>query len=191
MSTIIAGRFDEEIKARRAPPALEAAGFPASGITMFFVTPAGQHDMHGTPADPEASAGAHHAGAGAVVGAAAGTGVGAVVGLAASPLVGPAGPIAGAAIGAYVGSLAGAVSLLDPPERESGGPANPDVMTRERPPRKSGYLVAVNVAAVDDQARAVDVLRAAGACEVERAKGRIVDGKWDDFDPIAAPKLVA
>ena len=191
MSTIIAGRFEEEAKARHAPEVLEDSGFPAERITTFFVTPAGQHDRHGTPADPFASAGAHHAGTGAVVGAAAGSGVGAVVGLAATPLLGPAAPIAGAAIGAYVGSLAGAVNALDPPEQESGGPTNPELMTQERPPRKSGFLVAVNAESPADQARAIKVLRSAGACEVERAEGEIVGGTWDDFDPIAAPRLVA
>ena len=42
MSTIIAGRFEEEAKARHAPEVLESSGFPAERITTFFVTPAGQ-----------------------------------------------------------------------------------------------------------------------------------------------------
>lgn len=190
MSTIIAGRFDEEAKASRARAVLADSGFPAHTIAMFFVTPAGQHDWHGTPADPEASAGAHHAGAGAAIGAAAGTGVGAVVGLATIPFLGPAGPIAGAAIGAYVGSLAGAVNQLEAPEVATGGPGNPDQIIPEKPPRKSGYLVAVVADDTGDQTRALSVLRGAGAIDVEQAKGMISGSEWDDFDPIASPKFV-
>ena len=35
MSTIIAGRFEEEAKARHAPEVLEDSGFPAERITTF------------------------------------------------------------------------------------------------------------------------------------------------------------
>jgi hypothetical protein len=185
MSTIIAGRFDEEVKSRRATEALAAAAFDAEHIAVFFINPAGQHDLHGTPDDADASANAHHAGSGAAAGVAAGSGVGAVVGLAATPLVGPAAPIAGAALGAYIGSLAGSVNKLGTPEDESPG-APP-----ERGPHKSGYLVAVEAEGTDAQSRAVDVLRNAGACELERAEGEIVDGKWDDFNPLTPPNPIS
>src|SRR5215212_8406894 len=119
MSTIIAGRFDEEIKSRRAHEALAAAGFDRERITVFFINPAGMHDLHGTPDDADASVNAHQGGSGALAGVAAGSGVGAVVGLAATPLVGPAAPIAGAALGAYIGSLAGGVNKLGSRKNES------------------------------------------------------------------------
>jgi len=111
-TTIIAGRFHEQARADQAAAALRATGFGRGQVATFFVTPAGQHDLSGTTGDPEASAGAHHAGTGAAVGAATGTGVGSVVGLATLPLLGPGAIVAGAAIGAYVGSLAGALEQM-------------------------------------------------------------------------------
>lgn len=33
--------------------------------------------------------------------------------------------------------------------------------------------------------RAVDLLRARGATDIERTEGRLVDGQWIDFDPQA------
>jgi phage tail tape-measure protein len=191
MSTIIAGRFDEEIKSRRAPEALAAAGFDEGHIAVFFINPAGQHGLHGTPDDADASVNAHHAGAGAVAGIAAGSGVGAVVGLAATPLVGPAAPIAGAAIGAYIGSLAGSVNKLGSPQSEDGEPDDDRNPPQEPAPHKSGFLVAVEADGADAQSRAADVLRNAGACELERAEGQIIDGKWDDFNPLTPPRVIA
>ena len=98
MNTIIAGRFDVQAQADAAVAALEQAGFATDRIAKFYVTSPGQHALHGTVHDPEASAGAHHAGTGAATGALKGSGVGAVVGLVTTPLLGPAGPLAGAAI---------------------------------------------------------------------------------------------
>lgn len=80
MRTIVAGRFEEIACAERAIIALESTGFQREGIATFFVGAPGQHDRHGTVGDPEASAGAHHAGAGAARGAATAIGVGTVIG---------------------------------------------------------------------------------------------------------------
>src|SRR5450759_2318311 len=129
MNMIIAGRFDEHARAEQALTALEASGFPRDQIATFFVNPAGQHDLHGTAQDPDASAGAHHAGAGAAVGAATGTGVGTVVGLATMPVLGPVAALAGAAVGAYVGSLVGALEQMSDPER----PADKSVYSEPGP----------------------------------------------------------
>ena len=82
MTTIIAGRFEQQSGAEDAVVALEAAGFSAERISKFFVMPPGQHDVHGTVNDPDASAGAHHAGTGAIAGATAGGGVGVLAGIA-------------------------------------------------------------------------------------------------------------
>jgi hypothetical protein len=190
MNTIIAGRFDEQARAEQAMHALEATGFLRGQIATFFVTPAGQHDMHGTTRDPEASAGAHHAGAGAAAGAATGIGVGTVVGLVTLPLLGPAAAVAGAAIGAYVGSLAGALEKMGDPEGFAGESANSAQSRDDAPPRKSGMLVAVGAATSLEQASAITTFRAQGAADIERAQGSISGGEWDDFDPLRPPALV-
>ncbi len=187
MPTIIAGRFDEQAHAEQAASALEAKGFLREHIATFFVNAAGQHDLHGTHLDPQASAGAHHAGAGAAAGAVTGSGVGAVAGLATAPVLGPAGPLVGAAIGAYVGSLAGALSTMGDPERSAGQSAHVTQAQDEAPPRKSGMFVAVGAATAAEQATAITVLQAQGAVDLERAHGSIALGRWDDFDALSTP----
>lgn len=183
MNTIIVGRFDEQARADLAVTALAATGFSRDQIATFFVNAAGQHDLHGTHRDPEASAGAHHAGAGAAAGALSGTGVGAVVGLATVPVLGPVGPMAGAAIGAYVGSLAGALTQM-------GDSGDAKASHDEALPRKSGMLVAVGAASSSQQTSAITVLRAQGATDLERAQGSITQSQWHDFDPLSTPALV-
>jgi hypothetical protein len=190
MNTIIAGRFDEQARAEQAITALEASGFPRDQIATFFVNPAGQHDLHGTTQDPEASAGAHHAGAGAAVGAATGTGVGTVVGLATMPVLGPVAALAGAAVGAYVGSLVGALEQMSDPERPADKSVYSEPGPDEAPPRKSGMLVAVGAATSPEQTSAITVLRAQGAADIERAQGSITQSQWNDFDPLSPPDWV-
>jgi hypothetical protein len=191
MKTIMAGRFVEQAQAERAGVALEAAGCQRSQIAIFFVNPPGQHDRSGTQRDPDASAGAHHAGAGAAEGAAAGSGVGAVMGLVAVPVMGPGGPMVGAAIGAYVGSFAGALESMEAPgkvpEESVASQRNRD----EAIPRKGGMLVAVSVATPLDEERAIAVLRAQGAIDIEIAQGTITESQWNDFNPLRAPQLIS
>ncbi len=190
MNAIIAGRFDEQARAAQAITALEAAGFNREQIATFFVNPPGQHDLHGTVRDPDASAGAHHAGAGAAAGAAAGSGVGTVVGLATIPVLGPGGPLVGAAIGAYVGSLAGGLKQTGDPDPGTGKSADSKRSRDEAPPRKSGMIVAVSATSSSEEANAVTILRAQGAADIERAQGSITQSHWNDFDPLRAPTLV-
>ena len=190
MNTIIAGRFDQQARSEQAMIALEVMGFQRDQIATFFVNPAGQHDRHGTALDPDASAGAHHAGAGAAAGAATGTGVGTVVGLVTMPVLGPGGPLVGAAIGAYVGSLAGALEKMDNPELPAGESAQSERNRDEALPRKSGMLVAVGAATSSEEASAITVLRVQGAADIERAQGSISNSQWNDFDPLNPPELV-
>lgn len=185
MSTVIAGRFDEQSSAEEAARALEAAGFSSARISRFFVLPPGQHDVHGTTDDPGASAGAHHAGAGALAGATAGGGIGVLAGIATAPFLGPGAAIAGAAVGAYVGSLAGALEQTSDPRQK----ARRDAPAEEAAPRRSGVLVAVQAMTSEEQTDAISALRAQGAHDIERAEGSIVDGDWSDFDPLRPPVL--
>ena len=61
----------------------------------------------------------------------------------------------------------------------------------ESPPiRHSGMVVAVEVMGGENEASAIDILRALGAVDIERAAGTIADGDWPDFDPLSAPQLV-
>ncbi len=190
MNTIIAGRFDEQVRAETAMAALEATGFRPDQVATFFVNPAGRHDVHGTTLDPGASAAAHHAGAGAIAGAATGTGVGVVVGVATVPVLGPIAALAGAGIGAYIGSLAGALQRTGVPERSGGEPILSEQGRDETPPRKSGMLVAVSATSSSEEASAITVLRAQGAADLERAQGSITRSQWTDFDPLSTPALV-
>jgi phage tail tape-measure protein len=190
MNTIIAGRFDAQAPAERAVTALEATGFPRERIATFFVNPAGQQDVHGTRQDPEASAGAHQAGAGAAAGVVSGASVGAVLGLATIPVLGPIGPLAGSAIGGYVGSLVGALDQLGEPERVGEKTPRSDANDDEVPARKSGMLVAVGAATSLEQVSAITVLRAQGATDMETAHGNIAQSRWNDFDPLSTPSWV-
>ena len=191
MNEIIAGRFGEQARADEAIDALLATGFPRDQIATFFCNPAGQHALHGTPRDPEASAGAHHAGTGAGVGAATGAGLGTVVGLATIPVLGPGAALGGAAVGAYVGSLAGALDQMGDPKRPAGESTASGQSSDEAPARKSGVFVAVGATSSSEQSNAIGVLRARGAADIERAQGSITQSEWIDFDPLAAPVLAA
>jgi hypothetical protein len=191
MNKIIAGRFGEQARADQAMTALEVIGFHREQIATFFVNPPGQHDLRGTARDPEASAGAHHAGTGAAAGAATGTGVGVAVGLVTLPVLGPGAAVAGAAIGAYVGSLAGALEEMHNPERAAGESAYSARSRDESVPRKSGMLVAVGATSSSEEASAITVLRAQGAADIEHAQGSITQSEWGDFDPLSAPALVS
>lgn len=187
METIIAGRFDEQLLADKAVAALEARGFPSDRIATMFVNPPGRHDLHGTRRDPDASAGAHHAGAGAASGAAKGSGVGAIVGIATVPVLGPIAALAGAGIGAYIGSLTGA---LDETGKAGADGATPARAADEALPRKSGVFVAVSAASATDEASAIAALQGEGAMDVERAQGTIAEREWTSFDPLSTPALV-
>jgi hypothetical protein len=180
MATIIAGRFDTSEQSDRAVEALAAHAIPRDRISVFYVTPPGQHDATPIGGDEDESPGLEHAergaGEGAVLGAGigvAGALIGATAGLAA-PLVAVAG-LGAAAAGAYGGSLAGAMaSTMDPGADQI---------------RHAGMMVAVD--AGDAAHQVVATLKSVGALDIESAEGVWAGGTWDDFDPTQPPKLVA
>ncbi len=199
MTPIIAGRFEQGAQAEAAVAALCHAGFDAADVTTFFVNPAGQHATYLIGGDRDASPGAKHAHTGALTGAAVGTAVGVGVGLAASPLMGPAAVVAGAGAGAYAGSLVGALSKME----EKPAAAKPDEYVVEPAAtvaaptdtdtasvRSSGIFVAVRAVEFAKRVAAVNVLRAKGAQDIERADGTWQAGQWIDFDPLKPPLLV-
>jgi phage tail tape-measure protein len=175
MSTIIAGHLETQPQAQQAIGELQRAGFSPERIATFFVNPPGQHDAYPIGGDFQKSPGAEDTGKGAAAGVAAG----AAAGLVGAPVVGPLGPL----VGGYVGGLVGGLSQTK--DSDDDTPAN-------APPHehRSGLMVAV---AADDESlrsRAIDLLRAMGAYDIEMAEGTIRDGDWVDFNPVASPRLV-
>jgi hypothetical protein len=177
MTTIIAGRFEQQSHAQDAVNVLLRSGFSAEEISSFYVNPPGQHDKYPVGGDRDKSPGTEDSSQGTAAGMSTGGLVGAAAGVAAVPLMGPAGPVTGALVGAHIGSLVGTLSKMDEAE--------------ETPPiRKSGMFVAVSAREADGEQNAVNSLRAAGALDIERAEGNIVNGDWEDFDPLSAPSFV-
>jgi hypothetical protein len=173
MTTIIAGRLEQQSQVQDAIDALRDAGFAEEQITSFYVNPPGQHDQYPLGGDHDKSTGAKHSDRGVAGGGA----IGAAVGVATTPLLGPAGAAAGALVGAHIGSLVGSMSQMDEAEQSL-------------PIRHSGMFVAVCVPEYEEEGHAVEVLRSVGALDLERADGAIIDGDWNDFDPTSAPIFV-
>ena len=184
MTTIIAGRFQTSTQADEAVAALVARSIPSDRISVFFVTPPGQHDATPVGGDEKESPGAEVADRGAGTGAAIGTGmgiagalIGATAGLAA-PMVAIAG-IGAAAAGAFSGSLAGAL--------------NATMDAGQHQIRHAGMMVAVDAGEANnaDACRDIaDVLRGAGGVDLESAEGVWANGTWDDFDATEPPQLI-
>ncbi|WP_304639928.1 glycine zipper domain-containing protein [Pseudomonas sp.] len=197
MSTIIAGRFDNQDHAERALEALQTAGFPLDAMSHFYVNPDGQHDIYPIGGDQRASPGARDAGKGAVAGAGAGAVAGAAIGAATTPVIGPAGIAIGAGLGAYTGSLVGAMTKTDKDsevdEAEDAGEVSArEVRQHQVMERQAGTHVAVRVGDRPElsRERAIEVLRSTGAADVEQAEGQMVEGHWTDFDPRRVVDLV-
>ncbi|WP_447919874.1 hypothetical protein [Achromobacter aegrifaciens] len=96
-------------------------------------------------------------------------------------------PIGGDRVGAYLGALAGALWVVGRGRRrEPGAPAAPDVHPDVR---QAGVMLALHVSP-DRDALARTVLTEAGGRDIERAQGRWLDGKWEDFDPLTPPRRV-
>lgn len=186
MATIIAGRFDTQDAADEGVRALTRAGFAASDVQTFYVSPPGMHGNVPIVDNDQPEVGTEHAASTAAKVAVAGGAVGLAVGLAAAPLAAPAaavaGAIAGAGVGAYGGALVGSVS-------GSGGPEGSAKAERlERIERRSGMMVAINADALGAD-RAIAMLRSAGAVDIERASGEWRGG-WADFDAASLPRFI-
>ena len=177
MSTIIAGLFENIHQAQDAEDSLRRHGFAAHDVCHFANNPPGQHDQFPIGGDENADPGARHAHSGAAAGAGVGAGAGAAVG---AVIAGPAGAAVGAGVGAYVGSLAGTLKTLEGDDRE------------DRPLRRpAGMILAARIDDTEREQAAIAVLRAEGAQLVERAEGEWSGGRWSDFDPVAAPRIIA
>lgn len=191
MSRIVAAHFQlqDEVDAARA--ALVRAGFPDSRISAFFVNQPGQHDMHALGGDRDMSPGAKETPEGIAEGAAVGAAVGAGVGAAAVLVTGPIGPVVGALVGAHVGSLYSFNKMKGAGESEEVEPGEGSPHENLRRPRQPGMLIAVAADSDEEGERALATLRQLGARDLEQAEGRIVNGDWEDFDPLSIPVRVA
>lgn len=189
MSLIVAGRFTTFAAAQSAARQLFAQGFLEEDVSLFFVNPRGQHahpaadSLHAvTPISGQAP----HAQRWNTFGAAAGAGLGVAI---CAPLTASfIAAITAAGIGAYAGALLGGRI-----QTYFGTPPN----LRERmrhavhhETRDSGVLVAVHVSP-DNQERAAQSLKEAGALALERATGQWRQGRWADFDPTVPPTPLA
>ncbi len=184
MGHIVAGRLQQQDQVQQAIDQLLDAGFAKSKISSFYVNPAGQHDLYAIGGDRDNSPGAKDAETGVVVGAAAGGVIGMAVGVAGIAIAGPAGPVIGTLVGAHVGSLVGSLSeMKERGEHEDGG-------ENEMAQRKSGMVVAVSTPDANKEGIAISILKALGADQIEYADGTIVDGNWEDFNPLATPVLL-
>ncbi|WP_179959457.1 hypothetical protein [Marinobacter changyiensis] len=185
MGQIIAGRFDVHENAELVHQALQDAGFEAASLSIFFVNPHGQHGTHPIGGDESASPGAENAGKGA----GAGAGVGAAAGAAAGSAAGPLGAVIGGGVGAYTGSLAGALQSTDESSEVNKAATDANEPDNQFTERKSGVHLAVDVSNGDAK-KAIEVLRTYKAEDIEQAEGTLRDGKWVDFDPTRAVRLV-
>lgn len=180
MSNIIAGRFDQQTRVEEARAEILRAGFAEEQITTFYVNPPGQHDLTPVGGDEIKSHGAAHSAHGLAQGGMVGGAVGAALGTASIPVLGPVGPLVGALLGTHVGDLAGSLSGME----DDGG--NPTTL----PYRRSGMMLAILADDPDAEDRAIRLLHALHAQDIERAQGTIANGDWADFDPLQAPALV-
>jgi hypothetical protein len=176
MERIIAGRFQTKGDADIAAASL-VQYIDTADICIFHNNPPGQHDVFSVGGDEDEDPGAEGAGKSAASTAvAAGLTAGAV-----GALGGPVVALAAAAVGAYSGSLAGAMAGL----------GNQDDKARAPDRRPAGILLSVRIANPEYEKRVIATLRSQGAADIEQANGEWRDGDWVDFNPVAAPQLVA
>ena len=181
MSTIIAGRFEEQAEVETAVTALRAAGFPADQISSFYLSPPGQHARYALGGDHNVSTGAEESVKGTAAGTTGGGLVGAVIGAATTPLTGPLGAVTGGLVGAHIGNLVGALSKM----KDGNTPGE-----EATPVRHSGFMVAVSTPNPGCEQKAIAVLLQQGAAELESGVGHIVQGDWQDFDPAEPPHRI-
>jgi len=186
MSLIVAARFQTFDAAGAAAHSLFSAGFRDEDMHTFYVNIAGEHARYPVGGDRKADPDARGASVGAVVGAALLGILFALVCAVVAWQIEPSAIAVAAAggVGAYIGALAGALWVTGQGRRLRHGSWARDVHPEVR---QAGVLLALHIAP-DQEARAVALLRAAGGVDVERANGRWMNGKWEDFDPLTPPQ---
>ncbi|EDZ97878.1 conserved hypothetical protein [Burkholderia sp. H160] len=185
MSLIVAARFTTFPAAESAAQKLFDAGFVEEDVTLFFVSPRGQHALSSIDGETDTDRGAREGSKGVGMGVTIGAAIGAVVGVAifavfSVPLLVS---LIMAGVGAYVGSLIGSMS-----DTHEHGKSDHHLPYHEER-RLSGVLVAVHVSP-DNHLDAARVLHEAGGVTIEKASGRWQQGRWADFDPRKTPEPI-
>jgi predicted lipid-binding transport protein (Tim44 family) len=176
MALIIAGRFLTFQKAESTARKFFSNGFTRQNVSVFFVTPPGQHAKYPIGGDHYADPAAQPSGRGALLGISGGALTGLFVGTISYMslnrfwLV----PVMSTLLGAYIGSLICSLARM-----------------RKRAPRYrqqdaygSGVVLAAQVTEQSAQL-AVCLLKENGAAEVEKVSGIWQNGQWQDFDASA------
>lgn len=187
MSSIIVARFQLQDETEHAVDELVQAGYARTAISTFYLNPAGQHDLYPLGGDRDKSPGAGDTDAGVAAGASTGAVVGATVGAATLPVTGVAGPALGGLVGAHVGALVGTLGATDDSDGRS---ARPGQHSQEEEVRQAGMRVAVLVEGTPQENEAIALLHSLQATDIERSEGHIVDGDWQDFNPLSPPRYV-
>ncbi|HVR21305.1 MAG TPA: general stress protein [Polyangiaceae bacterium] len=159
----VVGILDDQTQAENVVASLQSAGFAGNDISVLFPDKRGTKDFaheHNTKAPEGAVAGVAGGGVvGGTIGLLAGIGALAIPGLgpfiAAGPLMAA---LSGAAAGAAIGGIAGALIGMGIPEIEA--------KRYEGKVRGGNLLVAVHVDSGDEQKRATEILKRAGAHDV-------------------------
>lgn len=184
MALIVAARFQTFDQAEVAAQRLFEAGYRDEDMHTFYVGIAGEHGIYPVGGDRRADPDARGASVGAMLGAA---GLGILFALVCAAVAWQFQPsaiavAAAGGVGAYIGALGGALWVSGRGRRRH--PAAP----RQHPEvRQAGVLLALHVQP-DQEARAAALLREAGGADVERANGRWMNGKWQDFNPLEPPQ---
>lgn len=188
MSLIVAARFQTFDEATQATQRLRLEGFSEDDIHTFYINTAGEHGRFPLGGDRAVDPDARGAHLGALAGAS-------LLGLLFALVGGLMALWAGAATlvivvaagaGAYIGALAGALRVAGRGRPRATSPAARDA---HPPLRQAGVMLALPVPP-EREAAARQVLRDAGGRDIERAQGRWLDGKWEDFDPLTPPRHV-
>lgn len=190
MSFIVAARFQTFDQATVAAQRLFAEGFTEDDVHTFYINSAGEHGRYPLGGDRVADPDAKGAHLGAAAGASALGLVFAVIGgFIAVELAAPVPMIiAAAGVGAYLGALAGALWIAG--RRKRRVTADPARVQEPHPAiRAAGVMLALHVMPGQDEL-ARRVLRECGGRDIERAQGRWIEGRWEDFDPLKAPRHV-
>lgn len=192
MARIIAGHFQEQEQVTQVLEAFRDAGIATDRVSSFYLNPPGQHNLYSIGGDREDSPGAHETGTGVAAGAATGGAVGAAVGLTGAPLFGPVGPAVGALVGAHIGGLIGSLSQMKEKGETEDSTAEASGNDNEMHQRKAGMMLAVAIGGPDsgapDESEIVRMMQLFGGHDIEEAEGTIVEGNWEDFDPLSVPQ---
>lgn len=185
-ATAVSGRVGTWKEAAVLQTRLIDAGIADSDIEVFYTGPAGRHAITAIGGDSQADAGSMHRGTGAVAGGAVGAAIGLAVGatVAGAPVAVPV-LLTAAAVGAFGGALMGGVAATDETTRADD--------TAEHPVGKpAGVVVAVRIDhRYEDEAVALRLLNDGGAIELERSPARWHEGRWVDWNPVAAREQIS